>query len=130
MAAMKSFGRRLVFAAIVLAVGLGGWLALIRSDAPTVIDGYTLGEPAQCASRCERYGEIARAWLDEAVPGHAETVITELWTLDRILMVRSGGRDYVVLLRLADGTTRAVVVGCGVGIDPDRCFTVPGSPYR
>jgi hypothetical protein len=130
MVAMKSLARRLTPLAIVVAVALVAWAPLIRWGTPTVVDGYPLGTRARCADGCPRFIAAARAWLDSAVTGHAAIDRIELFVPDyrdaegnTIVMARSGGTDYIAVIHLADGTTRAVQVGCGVGIDPDRCFT-------
>ena len=96
--------------------------ALIVTNRPVVVDGTTFA--------CDRYVATATDWLDHAAPAQRSITSAELWTLKDVVMVRSGGRDFVVVLRLADGTARAVVVGCGVGVDPDTCFVNDGSPYR
>jgi len=105
--------------------------ALIVTNRPVVVDGYQLGSRADCTTfACDRYVATATDWLDHAAPAQRSITSAELWTLKDVVMVRSGGRDFVVVLRLADGTARAVVVGCGVGVDPDTCFVNDGSPYR
>ena len=129
---MKSRTRRLALTAAFLASGLVAWLAIVRLNVPTVVDGYPLGEPANCAERCPRFRDAASAWLDTTVPGHARVDKIDLFVTNYrdadgslILMTRSGGTDYIAVIRLADGSVRAIHVGCGVGIDPDRCFTIP-----
>jgi hypothetical protein len=130
MVAMKSLGRRLAPLVILLAIGFVAWLPLIRLGTPTVVDGYPLGSRAACDDGCPRFNAAATAWLDTAIPGHAAIDRIELFVPDyrdsegnTILMTRSGGADVIAVLHLADGSTRAIQVGCGVGIDPDRCFT-------
>jgi hypothetical protein len=132
MVTMKALGRRLAPLAILVAIALVAWLPLIRWGAPTIVDGYPLGTRAGCADGCPRFIAAASAWLDSAVPGHAAIDHIELFVPDyrdsegnTILMNRSGGTDFIAVIHLADGTTRAIQVGCGVGVDPDRCFTSP-----
>lgn len=129
---MKSFRRLLAPPAIALAlaIALVGWLALVRWDVPTVVDGYPIGVPARCADGCPLFRDAASAWLDTAHPGHSRVDRIDLFVpnyRDRdgnvILMNRSGGTDYIAVIHLADGSVRAIQVGCGVGIDPERCFT-------
>jgi hypothetical protein len=127
---MKSLGWRLAPLAILIAVALVAWLPLIRWGTPTVVDGYPLGQRADCADGCPRFNAAASAWLDSAVPGHAAIADLELFVPDyrdsagnQILISRSGGTDYVAVIHLTDGLIRAIQVGCGVGVDPDRCFT-------
>ncbi|HEX5823139.1 MAG TPA: hypothetical protein VFY18_01650, partial [Candidatus Limnocylindrales bacterium] len=130
MVEMRSLARHLAPLAVLLAVALVAWLPLIQWGTPTVLDGYPLGTRAACADSCPRFTAAAVAWLDSAVPGHAPVDQIELFVPDyrdsagnRILMNRSGGTDYVAVIHLADRSVRAIQVGCGVGVDPDRCFT-------
>jgi hypothetical protein len=130
MVAMKALGRRLAPLVILMAIGFVAWLPLIHLGTPAVVDGYPLGSPAACADGCPRFNAAASAWLDTAAPGHAAIDRIELFVPDyrdsagnQILTTRSGGTDYIAVLHLADGTVRAIQVGCGIGIDPERCFT-------
>ena len=96
--------------------------------APNEIEGYLLGEPAHCAPICRQFTDYAATWLDDKAPGHSPIASADLWTLDHTFYLRSGSRgDYIVVLHLENGTARAILVGCGVGIDPDRCFTLPAA---
>jgi hypothetical protein len=54
-------------------------------------------------------GVEGRAWCDRLATPRAR-------------VTRSAGRDLVVVMRLEDDSSRAVLVGCGIGIDPDPCF--------
>jgi len=126
---MKSRTRRLALTASFLAAALVAWLGMIRWSMPTVIDGYPIGPPAACADTCPKFAATASAWLDTTFPGHGPIVRIELFEPDchdangnLLLTNRSGGRDYIAVIH-ADGRVRAIQVGCGVGIDPDRCFT-------
>ena len=130
MAAMKTLCRRLAPLAILVAIGFVAWLPLIHWGTPTVVDGYPLGREAPCDHGCPRFTAAASAWLDAAAPGHAAIDHIELFVPDyrdsagnQILTTRSGGTDYIAVVHLAEGSVRAIQVGCGVGIDPDRCFT-------
>ena len=130
MAAVKTLGLRVAPVAIVVAVALVAWGPLIRWGTPTVVDGYPLGTRVDCADGCPRFIAAASAWLDTAVAGHAAIDHIELFVPDyrdpqgnTIVMTRSGGTDFIAVIHLADGSVRAIQVGCGVGIDPERCFT-------
>jgi hypothetical protein len=132
MAAMRTLSWRLAPLAIVVAVALVAWLPLIPWGTPTVVDGYPLGTRAGCADGCPLFDAAASTWLDTTVPAHAAIDRIELFVPDyrdsegnTILMTRSGGTDYIAVIHLADGSIRAIQVGCGVGVDPDRCFTSP-----
>jgi hypothetical protein len=97
-----------------------------------VIDGYPIGEMAPCADAdCSREIATAVRWLDRVAPDHPEIDHVELHLPDyrsptgsRYLMTRSGGRTVVAVLAFADGSRRAVQVGCGIGVSP-VCFTAP-----
>ncbi len=116
----------LLLGACLLALAIG-----VCGGGPVVVDGYRLGEPASCQILCEDFGNEAIRWLDRVSPGRASIDRIELRASDirnangdRMLLIRSGSRgDYIVVIHLADGSTRAVYVGCGIGIDPDRCFS-------
>ena len=88
------------------------------------VDGLPIGEPAACTEHddCAREIAFARRWLDSATPGHAPIRSVEIHVPDYPLQqARSGGRTVVAVLRLEDGSTRALLLGCGVGIDPEPC---------
>ncbi|HEY7130821.1 MAG TPA: hypothetical protein VH440_01160 [Candidatus Limnocylindrales bacterium] len=95
---------------------------------PTV-DGIPVGGRAGCdAGACNREIAFARSWLDAKAPGHAPVRQVEIRLPDyrtpngdQILLTRSSGRTVVAVLRLEDGSTRAVLMGCGVGVHPDEC---------
>jgi hypothetical protein len=103
----------------------------------TWIDGYPIGDAIDCSDgQCARFTDFAAQTLDRARPGHPVIVSVQVYLPDfrgpdgeLLLAARSGGSDHVVVLTLADGTVEALYVGCGVGIDPDRCFigSGPGS---
>lgn len=87
-----------------------------------VIDTWRVGGLLECpdADRCAELVRVGLQGLDERDPGHAHVVATELHiegalmdpsTGGRILMTRSGGCCQVLLMRLADGSTRAIGVG-------------------
>jgi hypothetical protein len=132
MVPMTTLRRRFLLAFVVLVAMLAVWLGTIRWSTPTVIDGYPIGAPASCADGCPLFVDAATQWLDTAAPGHAAVDRIELFQPDYrdangnlLLTTRSGGRDYIAVIGLADGTVRAIEVGCGVGIEPDQCFTKP-----
>jgi hypothetical protein len=89
--------------------------------ADPVIDSWPVGEPLDCpdAGRCAELVRVGLEGFDERDPGHAPVVATELHReggfVDpsgrRILTTRSGGCCQVLLMRLADGSTRAIGVG-------------------
>jgi hypothetical protein len=110
---------------VVLAAAAAGCGVLPR---PTV-DGIPIGERADCdAGRCDRESAFARSWLDARAPGHAPVRQVDIRLPDyrtangdRILLTRSSGRTVVAVLRLEDGSTRAVLMGCGIGVHPEEC---------
>jgi hypothetical protein len=97
--------------------------------APPRVDGIPIGSTAPCSyGNCDRETAFARAWLDTKAPGHAAVRAVEIHLPDyraangdHLLLTRSGGRTVVAVLRLEDGSIRAVLIGCGVGVEPDRC---------
>jgi hypothetical protein len=96
------------------------------------VDGVPIGERVDCGGRaCDAEIAFARSWLDAAAPGHAPVLQVEIHAADyrnangeQILLARSGGPTVAAVLRLEDGTIRAVLVGCGIGIDPDTCMVI------
>jgi hypothetical protein len=116
-----------------------GWLVLTAltalvaacGSAPRV-DGIPIGERVECGGRtCDAEIAFARSWLDAAAPGHAPVRQIEIHAADyrnangeQILLARGGGPTVAAVLRLEDGTIRAVLVGCGIGINPDACAVI------
>jgi len=103
--------------------------AMLSCGQPAVIDGLPLGSRVDGD---ERFRDFAIRTLDDALPGHALISSVEMYTPafrnaagDVILTARSGGADLIVVLNLADGSRRAFYVGCGVGLDRERCFLGP-----
>ncbi len=104
----------------------------------TFIDGLPVGDRATWGVReGDRFSEVALAELDSREPNHAPVVAIEPYVPDyrtadgqRLLLTRSGGYDLVIVLRLEDGSVRAVYVGCGAGVEPDRCFVGPPTGVR
>ena len=80
--------------------------------------------------RCpELVAEIGR-WADRAMPrAGAPTDVSFHGAVDdagrTILLTRSGGSTWIAVMSFADGTRAAAMVGCGVGVDPKRCFSSP-----
>jgi len=110
---------RTSLAALALAL-LGGC-----ANAPPVIDGWEIGEPVNCGSEvpCNQYAQAATNRLDRVAPGHAPIVSIEVRDQARI-HARSGGSILVVVLRMADGSTRAFGVG-HAGIEPGLAIFGP-----
>ena len=128
---MSRFGLRLLAASVLVLAAIVACSSEPGAGAP-VVDGYPLGDIATCEGGCQRFVDAASEWLDLALPGHALVVAAEVRRLGvDILFTRSGSNgDFVVVLRLDDGSTRAIFVMCGVGIDPDRCSTMPADVLR
>jgi hypothetical protein len=123
---MSRFGLRLL-GAPVLALALFAACSLAPAGGPPVVDGYSLGDIAMCEDGCQRFIDAGREWLDSEAPDHRPVVSVEVrWLGAPILLTRSGGNgDFVVVLHLDDDSMRAIMVLCGVGLDHDRCFTMP-----
>lgn len=111
------------------------WINLILAVAATpslvgcttVVDGQQVGQRADAD---ERFVKFAVDTLDDTEPGHAEIVAVEAYEPHPPRGPRSGGRDLVIVLRIADGSVRALYVGCGVGVEVDRCFLGPQDSMR
>jgi hypothetical protein len=82
---------------------------------------------------CTRLEGAARSQLDMTSPGHAPVVAITLHLIgttigpngERITMTVSEP-TFLFLLDLADGTHRAVSLGCGLDVTPDMdCFATP-----
>ena len=120
---------------LVLLAGIAGWFVLgsrgIESPGTgRTIDGWPVGE-AGCEDRVVTSGddvEIARgrctdlltaatSELDQADTGHAAVQSAALHR--NVAMHGDGGRQYVAVFGLADGTMRAIGVGwVGVSTEP------------
>jgi hypothetical protein len=74
---------------------------------------------------CDTFTNFARQTLDEADPGHAEILGVDAFEPKVGVLLRSGGTDLILALRLADNRVRAFYIGCGVGADNKRCFVGP-----
>ena len=100
----------------------------------TFVDGYPVGEPFTCPSGCAREIATAIHWLDRTRPDHPVLDGVELHEPDyrtptggRLLTTRSGSM-FVAVFRFGDGSRGAVQVGCGIGVDPNPCYTSPPGP--
>jgi hypothetical protein len=120
MGCVRSIGRGLAVLGVVAIV--------VGCSASDVVDGYQLGKPAPCAATCPRYIAEARWWLDRDAPDHPPIDGADVWA-SRVLYLRSGSvGDYVVVLHIEGGSDRAIMIGCGVGLAPDRCVVLPAIP--
>jgi hypothetical protein len=106
---------------------VGGMAAIAAGCHSTeAVDGYELAGPAPCAPICDRYVSEARSWLDREAPGHPPIQTADVRASRNLLYVRSGSiGDYVVVLHLEGGSERAIMIGCGIGLDRNRCETLP-----
>jgi hypothetical protein len=106
-------------------------------DPSLTIPGFTDQGPlhpsnpaADCAtlSRCaDMLAEIGR-WSERTAPELGPpTSVTFHGARDEvgnvILMTRSGGSTWIAVVTWSSGRRAAVVVGCGVGVDRERCFS-------
>jgi hypothetical protein len=121
-------------------VGLALGVVACQAGIPpqSFIDGLPVGESVAWDNvhGGYRFSDFALADLDSREPDHAPVVAIEAYIPDyrmadgqRLLLVRSGGNDLIVVLRLEDGSVRAIHVGCGAGVEPDRCFVGGPPPY-
>jgi hypothetical protein len=109
-------------------------LAAVGCETRTIVDGLPIGQRTEGDSRFEAF---ALATLDDVAPGHAPVESVEMYVPDfrtpdgsAVIANRSGGHDLIVLLHLADGSVRAFYIGCGVGLDTERCFLGPPDQLR
>jgi hypothetical protein len=127
---------RVIVAFGVLALGVVACQAGIPPQ--SFIDGLPVGESVACGVEdCRRFSDFALADLDSSEPDHPPVVAIEAYVPDyrtadgqRLLLTRSGGYDLIIVLRLEDGSVRAAYVGCGAGVEPDRCFLGPPPGVR
>ena len=129
---------RPVFLLVLAGVALVWGLAIVMTR-PVVIDGIPLGGQAACEERvCQQFIDFAMVWLDGDDPAHAEVRDVEVRETNyrdahgkRLpLPKRSGNRgDWIVVLHLADRTSWAVHVSCGMGVAADLCFASSGPPH-
>ena len=87
------------------------------------------GQEYLCSAqmRCaDMRAEIER-WAAASPEDHGAIIaVTFHGALDdqgrHILLTRSGGGTYVAVVTFGDGSTVAVLVGCGIGVDTKACF--------
>ena len=90
--------------------------------ADPIIDTWPVGEAVDCAQTpsCDELTRVGLVGLNERDPGHApvaearlhrEGAFLDPTSGDTILVVRSGGCCQVLVVRLMDGSTRAIGVG-------------------
>ncbi|HET7026380.1 MAG TPA: hypothetical protein VFI28_01675 [Candidatus Limnocylindrales bacterium] len=103
-------------------------VAVVRSQQPTpggdpIIDGWPIGPVLSCDNdtvRCDELVPAGLAGFDQRDPGHAPVASSELHaeglfsdalTGERFLLNRSGGNPSVLVMKLSNGSTRAIGVG-------------------
>ena len=108
---------------LLIVVLVAGLLASACAQAgDPVLDTWPIGGPVHCADigRCAELVRVGLEGFDQRDPGHAKVVATELHlegTLrdpssgEWVLMTRSGGCCWVLVMHLDDATTRAIGVG-------------------
>jgi hypothetical protein len=88
------------------------------------------GEEVGCAGTGECADLLAEvdAWADAHERGRGAVVwvtLHEPASEDGTAgIMRSGGSTWMAVVTFADGSRTALMVGCGVGIDPEMCFSV------
>jgi hypothetical protein len=122
-----------------IAIGLALVVALgCRPPPAMVLDGYPVDGLDACTEHdCSKLVAHAGVWLDATEPGHPAIAGFEGHRVKidrdgvRILLTRSGGGlELVIVLHLADGSSRARYIWCGAGIDPDRCGDLSADELR
>jgi hypothetical protein len=110
--------RTVVLAVTLVLAGCG----LAPTGGDPIIDTWPVGPPYQCEDlkRCEEQIAAGLEGLAVRNPGHAPVAAARLHVEgayvdpasgNRILVTRSGGCCRVLVVELADGTTRAIGVG-------------------
>lgn len=105
--------------ALLMALSLG---ACMPASGDPIVDTWPIGPAAECsdAPTCDELVRVGLVGLEKRDPGHAAVVSTRLHvegvfvdpsTGHQILMTRSGGCCRVLVVELADGSTRAIGVG-------------------
>ena len=100
----------------ILALVAGLVLGACTPAADPVIDTWPVGEPLECAEPkyCDELVRVGLEGLDMRDPRHAPVVaagIHQEGTIRGILTTRSGDCCHVLVVELADGSTRAIGVG-------------------
>jgi hypothetical protein len=80
--------------------------------------------------RCDDYLAEVRRWAARTSAGRGDPAsITFHEVADSsgqgLVMTRSGGGTWIAVVTFRDGSRAAALVGCGVGIDMERCFSSP-----
>jgi hypothetical protein len=95
----------------------------IHSAAGTVYPGHQ----RPCSDRCDDMTAEILRWIDREAPGDAGLASLTWHTMvdeagNGVLMNRSGGSTWLAVATLTDGSRIPLLVGCGVGLDTERCF--------
>ena len=96
--------------------------ACMRAGGDPIIDTWPVGAASECgdARRCDELVRVGLSGLDKRDPGHAPVVSARLHnegafinpsTGEQVLVIRSGGCCSVLVVELADRSTRAIGVG-------------------
>jgi hypothetical protein len=91
------------------------------------------GETITCqpSMHCDDLRAEVERWVAREMPDRGPVADISFHTFvdergeGRLSMVRSGGGTWLAVVTLADGAQIGLSVGCGMGIDPKRCFASP-----
>jgi hypothetical protein len=115
----------------VLALLIGGCGPTIHRDVKGILAAGTLfypGEEFGCAQddRCADLLAEVDAFVDAYERNGGPVVSVTLHdpvSEDHILITRSGGGTSMAIVTFGDGSRIALMIGCGVGIDTEMCFS-------
>jgi hypothetical protein len=79
-------------------------------------------------ARCEDHHAEVERWAaaNQSARGAPSSITFHLFANEQgapVLFTRSGGSTYAAVIKFGDGFRTAIGVGCGVGIDYERCFS-------
>lgn len=75
--------------------------------------------PCDMLERCVGLLSEIEGWIGQYGGGRTADAVTFHWAS----VVRSGGSTYVAIVRFGDGSQTELLVGCGVGLDQEKCFS-------
>ena len=86
------------------------------------------GAEVRCWDRCDDMTEEIRRWIQRELPEGADLASVTWHRMvdakgNEILLERTGGFTWMAVATLTDGSRVALLVGCGAGLDTERCFS-------
>jgi len=132
-------GRRGLPVLTIVALLVSGCGLIPHRTSDPMIDGVVIGPDIPCVGGeitslgCSRLDAAVRAELDREYPGHAAVSSvtlhkdgTTIGPNGEVIVHTTGVPWWSFVVELADGTSHAVGVGCGVDVTPDMdCLASP-----